>query len=265
MLFNRFWIAVGIIVALPSVSLADTVIYKSKNKLDFVKLDGAKKKEIEGGLKHPYTFEPEQMRAILRSLHFNKRILLLKDLEDQRLFDEGNVEFLMPYLIEAFRKAGSEEAVVVSYFTRDSKILIQNDRLTIFRAFVKEDGLHFVFTKLYAKILGDRNTRSPEMISHEARSIRVGLNAQPGQNRLSWDPEEIVFDLAYYTPMGIKVSSPPGEKKKGKDQAETPPQTTDTGQKPVRERLKELDDLRKDELITEKEYKKKRQELLQQL
>ena len=268
-MLKKGFIGLVLAVFLASPAAADEFIYKSKNKLDFVKLDQAKKKEKEGGLLHPHDFDPDQIRVILASIHFNKKILMMKDIENRRLFDDGNVETLAPYLIEAFKKAKPEETVVVSYFTRDQKFLIQNDRLTIFRAFVKEDGLHLIFTKVYAKLLGDRMTMGADKISREARSIRVGLEVQPGQNRLSWDPEELVFDLAYYAPGGVKEAQPVAEKAikiekkgKGKEAAAAPAQE---GEKTVRERLKELDDLKKDELITEKEYQRKRRELIEQL
>jgi hypothetical protein len=72
MLFKRFlWIAVVLIV-LPSVSRADTVIYKSKNKLDFIKLDGAKKKEIEGTPAQEQK-ESAGLDVVLFKFHVEKR------------------------------------------------------------------------------------------------------------------------------------------------------------------------------------------------
>ncbi len=260
-------VLVAVFFAMP-VAAKGEFIYKSSNKLDFIKVDEAKKAEKEGGLKHPYTFGDEQIRAILRSLHFNKKILLLKDVENRQLFDEQNVEFLAPYLKEAFQKAGAEQAVVVSYFTRDSKFLIQNDRLSIFRAYIKEDGLHLRFTKLYAKLLGDRVTQGALRAAGEAHGMRVSLELQPGQNRISVKPEELVFDLNYYGPEGRPV----GEKKSKKDaKAEKAVEKTvkakesEDNAKSIRVRLKELEQLKKDELITDKEYQKKRQDLIKQL
>ncbi len=258
-----------------STAGADQYIYKSTNKIDFIKLDKAKKSEKEGGLTHPYTFDGDQMRSILRSVHFNKKILLLKDVENRQLFDEGNVEFLTPYLIEAFQKAGPETVVVASYFTRDTKLVIQNDRLTIFRAYVKGDGLHIKFTKTYAKLLGDRTTKGLERTLDEARSMRVSLELQPGQNRIQVEPEEIVFDLAHYGPGGKSAEERVAEKK-GKKKVEAKSDSARASSAPVasaseeeriksiRVRLKELDQMKKDELITEKEYKKKRKDLLKE-
>lgn len=270
MFSKRFFIVLILASFSTGSAFAGTVIYKSKNKLDFVKIEKAKKQEKEGGLLHPHEFDPGEIRSILRSIRFNKKILLLKDIENKGLFDEGNVEFLAPYLIEAFKKANAEEVVAVSYYTREGKSVIQNDRLTIFRSFLKEDGLHMKFTKMYAKLLGDRTTMGADRMSQEARSLRVGLEPQPGQNRISWDPEEIVFDLATFAAGGMKAPAPivsgsEPKKEKGKPKALGERQEPPAGEKSVKERLRELDELKKDELITEKEYQRKRRELIEQL
>ena len=183
------------ILFLSTSAFTGDTIYRSKNKIDFVKLDKAKKEEKKGGLKHPYAFEAGQVRAILGSIRFNKKGPLLKDIEDQPLFDDENADFLTPYLVEAFHKVGENQVVIVSYFTRDTKVVIQDDRLTIFRAFVKDDGLHLKFTKLYAKLLGDRTTKGLQRAMNEARGLGASINPQPGQNRISWDPEELVIGL----------------------------------------------------------------------
>lgn len=275
-------LALAAVIVSPNLEAADSsVIYKSTNKIDLIKLDKAKKAEKEGGLNHPHEFTEDQLRAILSSIHFNKKILIIKDIESRDLFRPENVEFLTPYLKEAFEKVNNEQVVVVSYFTRDTKLVIQNDRLTIMRAYVKEDGLHIKFTKLYAKLLGDRVTKGRERTATEARGMRVSLELQPGQNRIGWNPEELVFDLSYFGPSGAVVSKP-AKKEKGKkgkvvkeeEKAEPVKGTKKTAAADeeatekitsVRERLKELDQLKKDEMITEKEYRKKRAQILKEL
>ena len=280
-------LSLGFLVLFPAKApAADTVIYKSTNKLDVIKLDGAKKAEKEGGLNHPYEFDADQLRAILGSVHFNKKILLMKDIENRDLFKPENVEFLTPYLKEAFQKVNNEEVVVVSYFTRDTHLVIQNDRLTVFRAYVKGDGLHIKFTKLYAKLLGDRTTKGGDKAAADARGMRVGLELQPGQDRISWDPEEIIFDLNHFKAGGsvaTKEDAKPAKKEKGKkekveEKIETKAEPAKNEKKKaaaadeseakiqsVRVRMKELDQMKKDEMITEKEYQKKRKEILKEL
>jgi hypothetical protein len=195
---------------------ADDYIYKSKNKIDFIKLEKAKKDEKEGGLNHPYTFTTEQWKQVLSSVRFNKKILILKDIENRELFDEQNTEFLSPYLVEAFQKVKPEQVVTVSYFTRNSHFVIQDDRLTVMRMFLKSDGLHIKFTKVYAKMLGDRTTQGSAAATSQARGMRVSLELQPGQNRVSWDPEELVFDMSQYTGGGDRDEG--NRKQEGKGQ-----------------------------------------------
>ena len=189
----------------------------------------------------------------------------MKDIEDRRLFDAKNVEFLAPYLMEALKKASPQQVVVVSYFTREAKSVVMEDRLTVFRAFVKEDGLHFRFKKLYAKLLGDRTTKGLERSMQEAKGIRVQLEPQPGVALVSHKPVEVIFDLPYF----LKgTSAVPAEASPGKKPILLHTHDTlgkgDEG-RPIRERLKELDRLREEELITEKEYQRKRRELLEEL
>ncbi len=250
-------------------AFADDFIYKSPNKIDYIKIGKAKKEEKEGGLKQPYTFGPDQMRVILRSVHFNKKIMMVKSIQNRELFTEQNVEFLAPYLMEAFKKAKADETVIVSYFTRHSNVVIQDDRLTVFRAFVKDDGLHIRFTKLYAKMLGDRTTMGAERAAQEARGLQVSLELQPGQNRIGWNPEEIVFDLNHFTAAGI-VNTPDKsattmEQEKAAKKKKTASAPPADEKKSIRVRLKELDQLKKDEMITEKEYQEKRKELIKEL
>lgn len=248
---------------LSACASSPNVLYKSPNKIDSVKLVKAGKEERGEGLRHPYRLDPEQVRAMLRSLCFNKKVLLAGDIEDRALFQEAHVEFLAPYLMAAFQKATPDQAVAVSFFTQSAKFGLTNDRLTVFRAFARPDGLHFKFSKVYAKLLGDRTTKGPERAIQEAKGRRVSFELQPGQNRISWDPEEIVFDLQYDF---VRNIPPPPVKQKEEVRVKMKEGVT-AGQpeKPVRERLKELDRLKEDELITEKEYQKKRKELIKEL
>ncbi len=189
------WITCTFVLLLSTSAFAGDTLYQAKNKIDSVKIGKADKEEKQGGLKHPYSFETDQVRTILRSIHFNKKTVLMKDINNQQLFDDQNAEFLTPYVVEAFRKVGADQAVVVSYFTRDSDGVLQDDRLTIFRAFVKEDGLHLKFIKLYAKLLGDRTTKGLQRTLYEAKGLGTSLFPQPGQSRISWSPDELVIEL----------------------------------------------------------------------
>ena len=122
-------------------------------------------------------------------------------------------------------------------------------------------------------MMGDRTTMGSLRAAQEAKSLGVSLEIQPGQNRISWEPEELVFDLSHYTASGEKTevveeSKAKDLKSKSKTSKELPAASVSSqtqGQKTIKDRLKELDQLKKDEMITDKEYQQKRKELLQQL
>lgn len=244
-------------------------LYKSPNKLDFIKIDKAKRQEQEGGLKHPASIGPEQMKGILASIHFNKNVLIMKDVVDRQLFSERHVEFLASYIVDGLKKASDNQVVVVSYFTKDTKFLIQNNRLTIFRVFVKDDGLHVRFNKIYAKILGDRETKGALRASNEAVGINIALELQAGQSWVTVDPEEVLFDLNYDFAKGVPGQGVVKPRPPSADDAPAVSKRSKSAvaaeKADIRARLKELDALKKDDLITEKEYQKKRRDLLQEL
>ncbi|MBI2083249.1 MAG: hypothetical protein HYT76_06730 [Deltaproteobacteria bacterium] len=251
---HRMLIVLGLFASFSCSS--SQYIYRSPNRLDYVRLAKAKGAEKEG-LRHPHRFEPDKIREVLRSIRFNKKALIQREVMEEHLFEERHIEFLTPYLIEAFQKATADQVVVASYFTQRRKWGLTDDRLTIFRAYLKEDGFHLRFEKLYAKMLGDRTTKGTERVIHEARGMRVSLEVQPGQDRISWDPEELVIHLD---------SRPKTQKEtKGDHEDDEEVQKTKVKIKTVRERLKELERMKEEELITEKEYQKKRKELLREL
>jgi hypothetical protein len=62
----------------------------------------------------------------------------------------------------------------------------------------------------------------------------------------------------------VKETSAPAPAKESKKKSAAA-ESVSSGEKSVKDRLKELDDLKKDEMITDKEYQAKRKELLKQL
>ena len=287
---KKLFLTVLCLFALPAYAGGE-YLYKSTNKLDFVKIDKAKKQEREGGLKHPYTIDEGQLRGILGSLSFSKKMLIAKDLKEKQLFADRHVEFLAPYIVDGLKKANDGQVVEVSYFTKDSKYLIQNNRLSIFRVFAKDDGLHFKFNKVYAKILGNHEPKGVYSAATEARGVNLVLEMQPGQSWVTVDPPEVLFDPNFDFVKGVskvavveEVKDKKGKKgkvteskvvAKTKTDARGPDETPEVvrdeqkdatkNHAGVKQRLKELEELKKEDLVTEKEYQKKRKDLLEQL
>lgn len=238
-----------------------TYVYQNPKKTNFVKIEKAKKEETEGGLDHPFSFTPDQIEGVLRSIHINKKDLVLKDIKNRQLLDEKGIKLLSPYIVEAFQKAGEREVVEVSYVRKEPFIIFQNDRLTRFRAFVKNDGLHLRFLKLYAKLSIEqspgsniRGLRSTE----EAQSMGVRLALQEGQVLFSSSPVELLLDV---NALHSVSPTPPGIV----SQNLKSPETSAPLEKSIRERLKTLESLKQDGTITESEYRQKREEIIKGL
>lgn len=255
-----------------SVALAKKTTYiYTDNRFDFVKIDEMSKKEAENvAASHPFTISEEQIRAVLREIKLARTFIMKKETETQDIFDERAINFLAPKLIEALSKATYKDKIIFSYLTKDPKFALRNDRLTIVDLWASDNKLHFVFEKLLAKLVGDYDKRGDfSKIIARARGLRVSLEVREGQ-AYGTSTDEVVVDLNYdfskpviaaeeATPAASEqaVKSPIVQAKKG-DVAPEAPKTT-------KDRLKELDGLKADGLITEKEYKEKRKEIIKGL
>jgi hypothetical protein len=140
-------------------AFATTRIWKQNNNpANYVVVEKMKEAKAEDLiLNHPYTFDPKKFTDMLLSLRYNKALLFRKDVEDSQVFfDVDTLETkFVPHIVEAFQKAGTDEAVVFSIVQKDPLFIIRNDRLNVIRAYVAQDGLHLEFIKTDAKLLGD--------------------------------------------------------------------------------------------------------------
>ncbi|MBI1909525.1 MAG: hypothetical protein HYS22_05090 [Deltaproteobacteria bacterium] len=251
--------------------------YLYRGRVEFIKIEGAGKKILKKQtLTHPHHFDDNQMRGILSAIKFSKKAIIMKSVDRERLFNDKAVEFLLPYFIRAFDQMNEKELLAFAYIDQNPKFLIRNDRLTTAKMFVEGGKLHIRFSKLYAKLLGDYQRKGSEHLINDARGINVSLEYGPGVEPSAEGEEEITLNLAYDftkdppaliagTDKDKKNKKGKGaEKKKPESQPTTPAPKAEAGKTP-RERLKELDHLRNEELITDKEYREKRREVLKDL
>ena len=230
-----------------------TAVAKSKHivytnyRLNFVKLVNLKGKELQQRAPtHPATLSVEQLRNMLGSIRIHRKALLKKGkiLEDRNVFDDKALDILAPHMVDAFRQASAKQVVVFSYLFKNPKSILRNDRFTTGKAWVKDNELHVEFVKVYAKVIGDIDKRGmSNKALGKAKGLRIALEPGPNQMLGSTSPREIIMDLSK-TYVGAGEHAIP----------ETPT-----------ERLEELKRLREMNLITEKEFKAKRQAILRQL
>ena len=241
-----------------------TKYYLYRSRANWVKLVKLSNKQLAGeSLQHPYNkLNPAQMEAMLLSLNLNKNSAFKKEITTSEIFSIDEAKKFAPYIIDALSQAAANQVVNVAIVHKRPKSILQNDHFSMINIFVSDDGVHFYFTKLFAKLGSDyqQASKMDEAIS-KAKSLRVSLAASEGQKLAFGDADELIIDPNYdfinnthrlvpaeteYKPTGKKTQV-----------AKNTAPEADTAA-----RLKKLDELKKQKLITDAEYAQKRKEIL---
>ncbi len=256
----------ALMISVPA--FAKTTYVYTNYKLDWVKIEDARA-NLTGGveLSQPVEIPADKMTSIIRNLKLARSFILKKEVETQEIFSSDAAAFLGPKIASAFSKAQPNEQVVVSYLSRDARFSLKTDRITIMTMWVVGDELHIYFNKLLAKMVGDFDKKGNyQKIIGKAKGLRVQLELAEGQSYGS-STEELVVKLS-----GVvsNVAAAPAvekkeEAKKTDDAAKTQPEQVRPSPMTPKERLQELDDLKANNLVSEKEYKAKRKEILKDL
>ncbi len=205
---------------------------------------------------HPVLLESSQLRAALSSLEF---VLPKKD-KSSPVFEKPELDVLEKYLGIALEQAGPDEdvsfAVVGDYLAVYG--IAKEQMSTSARVFYKDGKLNIIFGDIHAKYYANVDRRvyplSPgsrflaknhewKLLSYPYQEFYMGPDGQ----RRDW----LVIDLA-----AMAARAAMGEK----ETATMPPHA-----KTVEERLKVLEELRAKKMITEDEYKTKRESILSDL
>lgn len=288
----------------PGLASASKIYQQPNNPANFVKIEKFKPKGPEVQLNHPHTFTDEQIRAILRTLKYSKKLILLKESKNRDIYELEYVDKFAPYLIEAFAKATPEQAVIWSVVQKRPYFIIRNDKLTIARLWIVGNELHIDFLKVEAKLQGDYQAKTTgQRLIDEAKGVGIKIEPQQGQKFSLDSTEEIILDLNANWPQIADALDVEDERlreevelaKKGKKMAKNggaapssaatsaasgaaaPTSVTTSAPAPARppasakdqsdaqNRLTELKGLKDKGLITEKDYDKKKEEILKDL
>ncbi len=284
-------IMLAVMLMAPAIAQAKKTTYIVTDKrLNYVKLVEMDKKDIEERqVTHPIDIPEPKMREILAALKLSRAHMIGDKTDEMTIFGEQGLNYLSPALSRAFREVKPNEQVDVSYVVKDPLIVLRNDRLTMFTAWVSGTNLYFDFGKLYAKLTGDTDKRGNlSKILSSAKGLRVQLELQPGQQMAAVGSNVMVIDLnaAYATAApaagdaaptaaaDTKTKKSKSRKDKEAKTAEAAATSTDaagatvaasSGQKNTEQRLEELDNLRKRNLISKKDYDEKKKEILKDL
>lgn len=260
---------------------AKTTYVYTDRKFHFVKRVELKKKELKDReeANHPYRFDELQLRNILANVHFSQKLILKKEVDAKEVFNKAALDFLVPHLVKAFEEAKPNEQVVFSFITGSAKLVFLENRLTLAEAWVKDNYLHIQFRKLMAKIdttVYDKFADVSKAINR-ARGLRIDLELKPGQE-FGDSVDEVLLPLTA-TPTVLtsaepqaatpKAAAPQAEKVdavvKQPEPALKPEPVVAKPTSEVENRLRQLEHLKEQGLITEKEYEAKRKEILSNL
>ncbi len=284
---------------------AKTTYIATNHRFNYVKLKEVKSSvAVERDMTHPKDIDSLGLKEALKSVKLSRSYIIKKEVDTQRVFDDASIDFLAPNLAKAFSQANEREEVIFSYLMKNPLFILRNDRLNLGKMWISGNELHIRFTKLYAKVTGDIDKRGNEAKAiARARGLRIRLELGPGQQLAINDPEELVLNLSYNyaeTPdrakplptttrtMGGKIVPVPGVGTTADAKAATAaeggamasnsaPVTTGTAAttttmattagtiNSVKYRLQSLEELKKEGIITDKEYKRKRLEILNDL
>lgn len=235
----------------------DEGIFYTNGRMDFVKVQEMKGRELKDRApQHPATISLDQMKNFLLSLTVADKDLFKKSPDIVQVFNEKSVGFLAPILVKAFSKAQPNQMVVLSWLTKDPLFIIRNDRIVIAECWVKDDQLHMKFNKLLAKLVGDTDKKGDfDEIVDRSRGLRIKLLpssviAVTGKN----STEAVISMGGDFSGLGTP-DTVVGSNADPKARA----------QRTVKDRLTDLDQLRKDKMVTEGEYQTKRKALLDSL
>ncbi|MBX7147600.1 hypothetical protein K1X76_00820 [bacterium] len=259
--------------------------YLYRRNVNWVKINDASSKDIPlGTLKHPNnSISVEQMEGMLLSIKINKQAMFKKEVNSVDVFDAWEARQYAPLLAEGLSKAGPDQVVNFSMVHKRPIFILQKDYISIANVFVATDGVHFQFTKLYAKIEGDyQAAHDMDKALRKAHTMRLALDAGAGQMLSYNGTSEIVLDPAYdfvsqaYNRLakaredeeqslrGKKAAKKEvSEEQKLKPGVSSTPSYSNSGDPAAR--LKKLDTLKAQKLITDKEYQDLRKKILSEL
>lgn len=246
--------------------------YLYRHRANWVKLEKLSNKQLAGEqLHHPYqSISSEQMAAMLLSITINKGKLFKSEKETLQIFSSEEASQYAPLLVQALAQATPNQVVNMAVVHKRPYFIVRNDLISVVNVFVQGSELHFNFTKIFAKLEGDykQASRLDRAVSN-AKGIRTNLVTMPGQT-LTADGREIILDLGHdfladaAAAGESSVQTTAGETSKASDVVSQ--ETIATAQQgDVTARLKKLEELRKERLITEAEYQEKKFKILDEL
>jgi hypothetical protein len=283
---KRFFVLMmAFLIGASSVASAKTA-YVYRQRANWVKLQKLSSKQMAGQtLAHPIAnLTADDIEFMLLSIEMNRKSLLKKGIDTTEVFSSFEARRFAPYIVQALEKAGPNEVVNMSIVHKRPAFILRNDYVSNINIYVNDEGVHFFFNKLFARLVGDYSQMSNiDESLKKAKTMRVNLDARNGQKIAFDNPLHIVMEPRHDFASDVAVEKEKdtlnndellrakSKRKVAKDDVAPVPTTSWSSPAPAKapsdtaSRLRQLDQLKKDGLITPAEYTKKRQTILNTL
>jgi hypothetical protein len=244
-----------------SFSLTKTKVIFSKGPDTWVKITRARKKMRP--LDHPHKFTDQQMKSLLDSLMYFQPGFFSVTGKRGKVFDlltEEEMEIMAAPLVEAFEKADSEQWVDFSVNTFRGQMLIGSFRQTDGVMFVKDGKLNIVIRNI-----AEKKSPTEELATYDPTIGYRGMSHLEKMPSAELKEDNwLVIDLESFYEADKEERAAQEEKKAEEEEParEGPEKKQDFS---VKERLRMLQELYDEGLITEQEYNMKRKEVLEEL
>jgi hypothetical protein len=196
---------------------------------------------------HPYAFELATIKKCMAGIAYQERDISWT--RKKRIFSDAAIARLSPLIVEQFTRADTDHRVLFKVTKPSGKIFLQGD------AFVTKKGLHWRLTVVnYSQrkledfsIMGD----SWRLVSLKGQAYKT---RKPHKNLVQDITNWIVFTK--FHPVASRIlEAPVKETADGKSGVSSSAET-------IGHRLKILETLKRDGLVSEEEYRVKRLEIL---
>lgn len=224
------------------------------------------KKTVPQGYRHPFTIKPHDLAGLLAGLSYKDTGLFGKE-EPEPVFNPVEFNSLASVLAEALANAGPDERISFVSHNWGGGLIFSTRRLTCGTLFADRNGLlNIAFSTIneehyptdYAQMGREKRVRDPTVITRSSRPLtpHPWLRLQPRA-----DSEEGVFPLWCLIDTEIALAA----LQKAALRKGAPPAKEKTPEAGLKEKLKLIKDLLDEGLITEEEYTKKKEEILQSI
>lgn len=216
---------------------------------------------------HPFSISVDQLRRLLADL----KVSGAATIRETRVFSPEELETIVSPLATALSQAGPNQDVTFAVTSHRGLLgSLSPKSFTTGRLFVTGDSLHLIFGLMQARVDTGRldyTGVNPEVApGKRARRIESVWEIEPGRGRIREQRGDwLVFDRTAVPPAADAAKPQAGEA--DADSGEAAPAASDFERraKELENRLRLLNTLRERGAITDKEYRERRQTILDQL